>query len=56
MSASTYHAPYVSAEPLPLMKALATGRLVTRLITPPPPPRPKIIALGPFRTSILSAL
>ena len=31
-------------------------RLMTRLRTPPPPPRPKIMALGPFRTSTRSTL
>ena len=30
--------------------------LVTRLITPPPPPRPKIIAFGPFSASTRSRL
>jgi len=37
-------------------EALKLGRLSTRLTIPPPPPRPKIIALGPFRTSTRSTL
>jgi hypothetical protein len=32
------------------------GSLLTRLMTPPEPPRPKIIAFGPFNASTLSML